>query len=128
MSGSATAASDWIFPPMLAGAIAGDIHVVHTMATGVAAARATLSTGLTVAKCFITVWATTYDCYVAFKKGTAAATVAKATGYLVPAGGERYFIIDPAVVDDVEVIAPGGTGTLQWYVSSPRYEKGAAGT
>lgn len=111
-----TDASDYIFPPLLTGT-----HAVQRVVTGAAAVRAAIS-GPTTAKCMVTFFALTSDAYVAFKVGTAAATVTAATGYLIPAGAERTFLIDPAIANDVEAIAPAGAGVLQWYVSSPLYQ------
>lgn len=57
--------------------------------------------------------------YVAFKKGTAAASVTTTTGWEIPAGQEKSFLIDEDIVNDVEYITATGTGTLKWFVSSP---------
>ena len=57
--------------------------------------------------------------FIAFKKGSAAATITTATGWEIPSGTSKGFYMSEAVVDDVEAIcAPGVTGTLKWYVNS----------
>lgn len=119
MSGtSADRAANTIWPP---GLPADTVHLVHQMSTSSTAARAALAT-LTKAKAYVTFCAVTTDCFVAFKLGTAAASVTTTTGYLIPAGQERSWWIDPAVFNDIEAITASAAGTLKWYVSSPLYE------
>ncbi len=57
--------------------------------------------------------------YVAFKKGTAAASVTSTTGYEIPVGVEKSYFFDTDIVNSLEYITATGTGTLKYFVSSP---------
>ncbi len=109
--------SSQISPPSLP----GGLRPVTNSVTGGAAVQVALG-GPTIAKCFMTFCAVTTDVFVAFKKGTSAASVTVNTGYLIPAGQERAWFIDPREVDFVEHITAGVAGRLEWYRSSPLVE------
>lgn len=120
MSGASTErAAATIMPPALTGN-----NIVRQMSTSNTAARSAIRATATKAKAYVTFCAVTTDCFVAFKLGTVAASVTTTTGYLIPAGQERAWWIDPSLVDDVEAITASAAGTLKWYESSPRYEEG----
>lgn len=74
-------------------------------------------------KVYVTFCAVGGDCYVAFKFGTATATVTTTTGWLIPQGQERSWWFDTQMLNDVEVITSTGTATLKWYISSPELNK-----
>lgn len=124
---NATRASDSLLPPVLTGSTnasgatsVGTYDTVHSAATSTAAARQALGLG-SEGKFFVTVQAVGYDTYIAFKLGTAAATITALTGYLIPAGGSASFWITSSLLNDLETIATG-VGSVRWYRSSPVYD------
>lgn len=119
---AADRAAATLLPPTLTGTNPAGVDTkVQRLATSNSAARQALglpSTG----KYYITIGCTGIDAYVAFKKGTAAATVTTTTGYPIPLGQERSFWIIASQVNDLEAITSTGSGFVYWFQSSPTYE------
>lgn len=68
----------------------------------------------------LTVKATGGTVYVAFKLGSAAASVTSSTGWPIPDGDERSFWVNLNEVNDIEYIT-ASTATLFMFISSPTY-------
>lgn len=61
------------------------------------------------------------EAFVAFKLGSAAATVTASTGYPLNDGDEAKWWINAKTIDDIEYITASSTATLHLYLSSPYY-------
>jgi hypothetical protein len=94
---------------------------VHQASVTAAAAEADLD--LPRGVYYVTFAALSADVYVAFKPiVTSGAAVTTTTGWKIPAGEERSFVIHYNVYRAVEHIG-SGAGTLKWYVSSSVRER-----
>lgn len=74
-------------------------------------------------KCWVTFEALTYDCYIRIGPATSSATTT-ANGLVIPSGQTVSLYLNPEKDLYVDAYAPGGTGKLKWYVSSPVCERG----
>lgn len=99
--------------------------VVQSAVTGLAAANVDLWGGLAEAdrppgKVYVTFDALTQDCYVRFKSTNSAAGTTSANGQLIKAGAAPHitYYLDPSKHVYMDVIAPGGAGTVKWQVVS----------
>ncbi len=121
MNNAAGQAFDQSLPPTLTGTNPSgvDTKVVHNT-TSSTAARAALP--VTRGKYWLTVAAVTTEVYVAMKLGAAAASVTTTTGFPIPAGQERRWLINASQVNDIEYVTVTSAGIIKWFVSSPVYE------
>lgn len=93
---------------------------VHQASVTAGAAEAALD--LPKGKYYVTFQAISADVYVAFKSGTSVASVTTTTGWRIPAGTEKNFVVESNVYDYFEHIG-SGAGTVKWYVSSTVRER-----
>lgn len=113
-----TIMADDFQPPALSSS--SDFKVHQASVTG-AAAEADLD--LPRGHYYVTFQAITADVYVAFKPvTTSSAAVTTTTGWRIPAGEERSWVINYNVYRAVEHIG-SGAGTLKWHVSSTVRER-----
>lgn len=120
---SAGRAADTILPPTLTGTLPSGINTVPTKATtSSTAGRSALTLPSNNGKVYVTVAAVTTDVYIAFKLGTAAASVTTTTGWPVFAGTKESYWINPAEVNDIEYITASAAGAIHFVASSTKYE------
>ncbi len=114
-------AADMFLPPTLTGTNPSGVDTKVTRAsTSSTAARSALAT--TRGKYHLTVAAITTDVFVAFKLGTAAASVTTSTGWQIAAGQERSWWINATQVNDIEYVTATAAGAVAWFISSPILE------
>ncbi len=73
-------------------------------------------------KCWVTFEAITQAAYIRIGAAASAGTTA-ANGYYLAVGVPTRFFLTPSKHVNVDAYAPGGAGTLKWYVSSPPCER-----
>lgn len=68
--------------------------------------------------------AVTTDCYIRLRSDNVNTGISSTTGMLIKAGQPAVsFWVDSDTYLYVNHIAPGGAGSLKWYVASPDYEE-----
>jgi hypothetical protein len=107
-----TILADDFRPPALSGT-----HSVKQASFTGAASEASLA--LDKGMYYVTFQALSADAYVAFKLASSVAAVTTTTGWKIPSGEERSWVISSDVYAYIEIIG-SGAGTLKWYISSTK--------
>ena len=119
MATASSDASDTLLAPALSGS-----QITDNLAGTTSAARKALFGVITAPKGWVYMTfanISTVRGYIAFKLGTAAASVTTTTGWPIEPGEKLSFWIDFNASNDVEYIMESSTGNLRWYISSPPF-------
>ena len=116
-------AADTVLPPALSSSTGYATIVTGNDVTEIAASAVASSTALPLAqgkKGYVSVQNVSggSSVYVAFKTSSGAATVTTSTGWEIPAGTTKDWVVDSDTCGFIEVITASGTATVKLYVSS----------